>query len=355
MLKIWNLLSRLLVNPFETPSTSEILNPVEQHQASDDVSPKASTSVLSNSDVSPCGPSQVCNVKPPTSETLRSCDPCLPATSVPRVRPLGRQVCDDGLILAQSCPKPITLLNLSKTNVLGIFACYSSDESLYLPGVVADFRLFKKFFDDTKSKSFYLFDDQVTEKQVGDFFRKYAPKIVWWCGHGVYDTNVNSHVFYLDRGVPFYEEQFLRLLRDAPPANTRLTWLIFDVCYSGTFVNLKYYYIDGEFYEKISDNRPTCFDDSLDKIIIQICGSTDFETANEDVSGGFLTRFLLGFFEKIKHYNRHNNTQQHEKEKEVFVSLHDLEQETRKEKKLKHVLFSTNVLLDPKEMYLKIE
>ncbi len=132
--------------------------------------------------------------------------------------------------------------------------------------------------------------------------------VLWFCGHGVVARGHN--VFLLPdatrRTVSLSNLRLESTLRDsdvfeALRANAQPTvFCVFDFCYSATMLNLKYYYIRGEYWRKTGDSEPSLYDDDPHLLRISVSGATDFTTAEENENGGYLTQYLLRLLTRFK-------------------------------------------------------
>lgn len=192
-------------------------------------------------------------------------------------------------------------------SILLIMFDYKKYTKFRLMGVSIDKKKLEKFFKELNFKINILDDNtkEIKKNYIANIISNSNPSFIWIGGHGELNFNKNNQLIFpeffnnqqksnLEKYILDYE--FLDILQNNCSnifSSKKLLFIVVDVCYAGTFINLKYYYQNGVFMEKINDKEKELILKNC--IIVAISASTDFTQTGEDVNGGFLTKKLLSF------------------------------------------------------------
>jgi len=175
-----------------------------------------------------------------------------------------------------------SLSTSQKINIFAIVASYINTK-YYLPGTLVDLNNLKKMSSGTFSKLNILYQHEITFEAITHEIKNSNPNIIWICGHGILKNNQNYYVLPIienqnvDNVDPdkyfIKDETFGKMLVENQ--FSKICLIVVDICHSATFLNLKYYYKNLNFYEKVNDTEyQPQFNNS--QTIICISGSTDF-------------------------------------------------------------------------------
>lgn len=191
--------------------------------------------------------------------------------------------------------------------MLALIATYKNKE-FELPGTLVDAEDLKLFCKKFNINLYFLIENELTKDNIIKFIKNKQPQIIWFSGHGIVHKGKNLFIlpnFKFSDGYTkdntLRDEEFSTIVSNYSTSNFILA--VMDMCYSGTMLNLKYYYKEGFFFEKINDQeiRPVL---KPNQLLISISAATDFQTTQEtSLGGGYLTSYLLKLFEEKKKIN----------------------------------------------------
>lgn len=192
-------------------------------------------------------------------------------------------------------------------NTFAIVASYTNTK-YYLPGTLVDLDNLKKMSSKTFSKLNILYQHEITFDKIAQEIKNSNPNIIWLCGHGILKNNQNYYVLPIienqnvddvDPDKYFIkDETFGKMLVENQCS--KICLIVVDICHSATFLNLKYYYKNLNFYEKVNDTeyQPQF---NNDQTIICISGATDFDpTFETSQDGGYITSQVLNLINEKK-------------------------------------------------------
>ena len=183
------------------------------------------------------------------------------------------------------------------------------------------------------------------------------PYIIWMCGHGYLRNKKNHYIlegYFKNRSDDYTidEDEFGTALEklftnnrnnnnNIVTNNKRAHVIIGDFCNSATILNLKYYYIDYLFYEKVNDTERQYFTKKDDPLIIYISAARDSDTTSETSDNGGLFSFKLVNFLKSSRK----------------MCLNDLLLLVPKDSRSAgyNVIISCSKIIDPNEYYINLE
>lgn len=135
---------------------------------------------------------------------------------------------------------------------MGFFKSYPSTRH-FLGGVIKDFKALQDLTERVGEQwdTFLLLDRDLRTLETGLLF--VDPSILWMCGHGKLVDNEN--VFLIEPPRTNVSDATVlsgTRLTDFLKRTARRTVLyVFDFCHSCTMINLKYYYEDDVYLEKV--------------------------------------------------------------------------------------------------------
>lgn len=186
-----------------------------------------------------------------------------------------------------------------------MLVCVASYDNSFcsLPGVKLDEKNLRDFCDKHNIIFNSLSKNNLFEDSLDGSVRNIKPNIIWLSGHGIVDSSKQQVAFVLPKitSFPFFtdstlmhSEEFGNILEKRLSKDNVL--VVVDICHSATLLNLKYYFKNGIFYEKIDDKL---FEPNFkNKVVVCIAAASDHTVTYESSTGGFLTNSLIDFFDE---------------------------------------------------------
>lgn len=203
--------------------------------------------------------------------------------------------------------------------LLLLFATSYPNSSIELPGVRKDVLNITNLCEKFKIELQVVEDEFLTKFNIENHIQVYNPDIIWFSGHGILDNKENNCFILpgytktnrIKDDTVLRDYEFAHMLEDWTKVCKKTCLIILDMCYSGTMVNLKYFFEHDEFFEKLNDSEyePDLKDESTGKtrLIISVSGATDFQTTNESTEGGgYLSKMILELFEENPNFSLNN-------------------------------------------------